>query len=55
LSAARAATVASVFIRSGFSRDKLSSQGFGSERPVALNDTEQGRAQNRRVEIFIKK
>ncbi len=55
LSGARASTVAETFVRSGFMRDKLSAQGFGSERPVALNDTEQGRALNRRVEIFIKK
>jgi outer membrane protein OmpA-like peptidoglycan-associated protein len=55
LSAARARTVLDNFVRSGFVRDKLSAHGFGSEKPVALNDTEQGRQQNRRVEIFIKK
>jgi len=55
LSAARASTVVETFVGSGFMRDKLSAHGFGSEKPVALNDTEQGRAQNRRVEIFIKK
>ena len=30
-------------------------QGFGSTRPVALNDTEQGRMQNCRVEIIVVK
>jgi type VI secretion system protein ImpK len=55
LSAARASTVVETFVGSGFRRDRLSAHGFGSEKPVALNETEQGRQQNRRVEIFIKK
>jgi len=55
LSEDRARTVADSFIRSGFRRDRISSQGFGSSKPIALNDTEQGRMQNRRVEIFVKK
>jgi type VI secretion system protein ImpK len=55
LSGDRASTVAESFVRAGFGRDKISAHGFGSQKPVALNDTEQGRAQNRRVEIFIKK
>ena len=32
---------------------RLSSEGFGKERPVASNETEETRAQNRRVEILI--
>jgi outer membrane protein OmpA-like peptidoglycan-associated protein len=55
LSGERATTVAENFVRAGFAREKISAQGFGGQKPVALNDTEQGRAQNRRVEIFIKK
>jgi type VI secretion system protein ImpK len=55
LSEERAATVAEGFIRSAFNRDKLSAHGFGSKKPVALNETEEGRSQNRRVEIIIKK
>jgi outer membrane protein OmpA-like peptidoglycan-associated protein len=33
---------------------RLTSQGFGLERPIAPNDTEEGRQQNRRVEFHIK-
>ena len=31
--------------------DRLTTAGFGDTKPVAGNDTERGRAQNRRVEI----
>jgi chemotaxis protein MotB len=37
----------------GVSANILSAQGFGDSRPVASNDTAQGRAKNRRVEIVI--
>jgi OOP family OmpA-OmpF porin len=55
LSEQRAQSVAEMFTRLGFQRGQISAKGFGSQRPVALNDTEQGRMQNRRVEIIIKK
>jgi type VI secretion system protein ImpK len=55
LSEERASTVADAFVRSAFNRDRISAHGFGSKKPVALNDTEEGRSQNRRVEIIIKK
>jgi type VI secretion system protein ImpK len=55
LSEDRAQTVVETFIRSGFGRNRTSGQGFGTSRPVALNDTEANRALNRRVEIIIKK
>jgi len=33
--------------------DRMSGQGYADDRPVAPNTTEQGRAQNRRVQIQI--
>ena len=37
----------------GVSRDRMVSDGFDYQFPVASNDTEAGRAQNRRVEVYI--
>ena len=34
-------------------KSKISTVGYGESRPVAPNDTEEGRAQNRRVEVLI--
>lgn len=54
LSEERAATVGSWLIESGVrTRDTLMFRGLGAREPVAPNDTEAGRARNRRVEITI--
>jgi outer membrane protein OmpA-like peptidoglycan-associated protein len=53
LSERRANSVANYLKTKGVSGDRLTTIGFGFERPVASNDTDQGRAQNRRVEIGI--
>ncbi|MFH0932966.1 MAG: OmpA family protein, partial [Nitrospirota bacterium] len=34
-------------------KSKISTVGYGESRPVASNDTEEGRDQNRRVEVLI--
>jgi type VI secretion system protein ImpK len=55
LSEDRARTVADAFIRAGYSSGKISAVGYGTMKPVALNDTEEGRARNRRVEVVVRK
>jgi chemotaxis protein MotB len=53
LSSRRAATVAAFLQSQGVSPNILSAKGFGATHPVAPNDTPQGRAQNRRIEIVL--
>ncbi len=53
LSDSRANSVADFLIGKGVTRDHLTSKGFGSADPVAGNDTPEGRAKNRRVEIIV--
>ena len=51
LSERRAASVAKYLETAGISADRLTPRGFGKTNFVASNDTDQGRAQNRRVEL----
>ena len=53
LSERRANTVADELERNGVNGKNLSSQGLGTRAPIASNDTESGRQQNRRVEVVI--
>lgn len=53
LSSARASSVVRLFIESGVSPDRLTAAGYADQRPVADNDTEEGRARNRRVAIML--
>jgi len=53
LSTRRAADVVNYLISQGIPAASISAKGFGDTRPVASNDTPQGRAQNRRIEITI--
>ena len=53
LSTARATTVLHYLEDTGISPTKLQATGFGEYRPICSNDTEEGRQQNRRVEIVI--
>lgn len=53
LSTARATDVLRYLQAKGVSKNLLAAEGFGDSRPIASNDTPQGRAQNRRVEIVI--
>ncbi|MCX7193083.1 MAG: OmpA family protein [Proteobacteria bacterium] len=51
LSMRRAAAFKGALVKKGVAAERISTQGFGFEQPVADNNTEEGRAQNRRVEI----
>ncbi len=53
LSLWRARTVAAELIDLGVARERVSVTGFGDTRPLASNDSPQGRAKNRRVEIWL--
>ena len=53
LSEQRAQTVADYLGFQGVNRARIAARGYGSRFPVASNDTEEGRAQNRRVEIRL--
>lgn len=49
----RANAVASYLMKQGIAKDHIAAEGLSFNYPVADNDTEAGRAQNRRVEIYI--
>ncbi|MES1244154.1 MAG: OmpA family protein [Acidobacteriota bacterium] len=51
LSEARARSVVDALVAAGIDRGRLAPAGFGQDRPIADNRTEEGRAKNRRVEI----
>ena len=53
LSANRAKSVADFLNAQGIAGDRVTSQGMGSANPIASNDTPEGKAQNRRVEITV--
>ncbi len=53
LSSRRAASVAEVLIAAGIDPQRLVVQGYADTRPVADNGTEEGRRQNRRVELVV--
>lgn len=54
LSERRARAVTNVLVNSGVSAGRLQAIGRGEDQPIASNLTPEGRAQNRRVEIFIR-
>jgi OOP family OmpA-OmpF porin len=51
LSEARARAVAAWLADHGVAKSKLSSRGYGKTRPIAANDSDLGRALNRRIEV----
>ena len=53
LSERRAESVADALTRDGVQNSQISSRGLGTRSPIASNETEEGRRQNRRVEVVI--
>ena len=54
LSQNRAQSVAGYLVQHGIAANRLAAEGRGQNQPVADNATEAGRAQNRRVEIYLR-
>jgi outer membrane protein OmpA-like peptidoglycan-associated protein len=54
LSEQRARSVASYLVSNGVDSTRISALGYGEQNPVASNDTADGRARNRRVDLLLK-
>lgn len=54
LSAARARSVMAYLVRRGITPNRLEAKGFGKRKPIADNQTAEGRQKNRRVEFHIR-
>ena len=55
LSEARAAAVVAYMTGLGLPAARVSARGYGGAKPLAANDTEEGRAKNRRIEFAMGK
>jgi len=53
LSLDRAKTVVDFLVKKGIDKTRLTSVGYGAERPIASNKSDMGRAKNRRTEFKI--
>ncbi len=53
LSENRARVISSYLVNKGIAKERLVPKGYGQTKPVALNDTEENKAQNRRVEFVV--
>ena len=54
LSEGRARSVMDYLVSRGVDASRLSSKGYGETQPIATNETAEGRAQNRRVELLLR-
>ena len=54
LSEQRAKSVVAAIVDQGINADRLSPSGYGQDKPIGDNNTEEGRAKNRRVELVKK-
>ena len=55
LSLDRADAVKEVLVKGGIAESRITAAGYGEENPLASNDTAQGRAKNRRLELVVLK
>ena len=55
LSQRRAEAVRAKLLAAGINDARITSQGFGAANPIADNETPEGRAENRRIEVVIMK
>jgi len=53
ISQKRADAVLEALVSLGVNAERITSQGMGEDFPIATNDTEEGRAQNRRVDVIL--
>jgi OmpA-OmpF porin, OOP family len=53
LSQRRAEAVMAYLIKKGLIKTRIEAKGYGAEKPIAENSTEEGRSKNRRVEIVL--
>ncbi|MBR1280091.1 OmpA family protein [Bradyrhizobium sp. AUGA SZCCT0283] len=54
LSEKRAQAVADYLVKAGLPANRFSAVGYGATQPIAGNDTDQGKAQNRRIDFVVK-
>ncbi|PNA31448.1 OmpA family protein, partial [Pseudomonas sp. MPR-AND1A] len=54
LSEKRAQSVIDYLVKAGLPADRFTAVGYGSTQPVAGNDTDDGKAQNRRIEFLVR-
>jgi len=55
LSRSRARVVRDMLVSGGLAADRMTTAGYGQDRPIGSNDTEEGRARNRRTELAVLK
>ncbi len=53
LSLARATSVVNSLVGAGIDAKRLAAEGLGQDKPTASNDTEEGKKQNRRIEVVV--
>jgi OOP family OmpA-OmpF porin len=54
LSEKRAQAVTEFLVKAGLPAERFTAMGYGSTQPVATNDTDEGKAQNRRIDFVVR-